>query len=219
MDDPTIGADEMRSTLGELATINRLLGGYAPSLEGVAALVPETARELTLLDVGCGGGDTCRRLADWAAARGLTMRILGIDLLSSAVEYAADSSPGYDRVDYRVADLLQLDGEGFDIVHAALVLHHFDDAAAHDALAKMLALARWGVVVNDLHRHPLAYHSIRLLTRCLSRNRLIRHDGPVSVLRGFRRPDLERLAEATDAPTPEIRWRWAFRWQMVLRKP
>ena len=218
MDDPSVEAGEMRSTLDELATINRAFNAYWPSIEGVAGLVPAHATELTLLDVGCGGGDFARRLAEWAAGRGLRLRLLGIDLLTAAVDYASASSKDYDGVDFRVADLFALEGETFDVVHASQVLHHFETAEASRALAKMFALARWGVVIHDLHRHPLAYYSIKLVTRCFSRNRLIRNDGPVSVLRGFRRRSLGRLAREADLPEPEIRWRWAFRWQMVIRK-
>ena len=219
MEDPSVAAREMGAALAQLATINRLLNGYGPSLSGIAALLPPGARAFTVLDVGAGGGDLARRMIDWAAARGMRARVLGIDPLVSIVDYARTASAGYGTLRFDVADLFALGGdETFDVVHAAQVLHHFDSDRAQLALVKMYQLARRGVVVNDLHRHPLAYYSIKLLTRCFSRNRLIRNDGPVSVLRGFRRRTLERLVREAGLPPPEIRWRWAFRWQMVIRR-
>lgn len=219
MDSTSIGGPELHHTLDELERINQLLGGYRPSLDGIAALVPAGVRQLTVLDVGTGGGDLARHLADWADRRGIGVEVLGIDLAQPAVEYAQRRAAGRDGLRFEVRDLFTLDeARPFDIVHAGLVLHHFRGDEAGRALAKMHALARLGVVVNDLHRHPVAYHAIALLTRLLSRSRLIRNDAPLSVLRGFRRGELHAIAAAVGLPPPEIRWRWAFRWQMVWQK-
>jgi SAM-dependent methyltransferase len=51
-----------------------------------------------------------------------------------------------------------------------------------------------------------------------ARSRLVRNDAPVSVLRAFRRHELEALATAAGLPRPRIAWRWAFRWVMVVRR-
>jgi hypothetical protein len=50
------------------------------------------------------------------------------------------------------------------------------------------------VLVNDLHRHRVAYASIRLLSRLFSHSVMVKHDGPVSVRRAFRPLELENLA-------------------------
>jgi 2-polyprenyl-3-methyl-5-hydroxy-6-metoxy-1,4-benzoquinol methylase len=219
MDDPGVAAAEMRRTLDELEWINRALNGYAPSLAGIAALLPGDARELTLLDVGTGCGDLPRRVVRWAGGRGVRARVVGIDVAPAAVEHAILRSSGCEGVSFERADLFALPAaERFDIVHAAMVLHHFEDEKAPLALRRMFELARWGIVVNDIHRHPLAYHGIRLLTRCLSQSRLIRNDAPLSVLRAFRRGELERLVREAGLPAGEIHWHWAFRWRLVVRK-
>ena len=81
-------------------------------------------------------------------------------------------------------------------------------------LREMRRVSRRGVVVNDLHRHPLAWVAIRTLTRLCSRSGLIRHDAPLSVRRGFRRAELTSLARAAGVPC-EVQWRWAFRWVLT----
>lgn len=219
MDDPEVDERELTEALGQLALINRTLGGYGPSIAGVRSLLPANERRFSLLDVGTGGGDGARRLHSWAAARGVEARIRGIDLSAAIVERARHQCRGIDAIDFEVQNLMSLKGhETFDVVHCAIVLHHFDDAAATAALEKMFALCRWGLVVNDLHRHPLPFYFIRLLTSVLSRNRMIRNDGPLSVRRAFRRQDLERLARAAGLPHPRIVWHWGFRWQALFRK-
>ena len=67
-----------------------------------------------------------------------------------------------------------------------------------------------------LHPNRLGYS--KWLTALRSQNRLIRHDAPLSVLRAFRRSELEDLARRGALPAPEVSWRWAFRWRMVVKK-
>ncbi|HVA66744.1 MAG TPA: methyltransferase domain-containing protein [Elusimicrobiota bacterium] len=219
MDSPNVEPKELRRTLEELSSINRWLGGYGPSLDALVALLPEDSRKFSLLDVGCGGGDTVRRIADWAKARGKDAEIEGIDLSETSVLYAQEKSRAHPRLRFLVKNLDDVRGDGrYDIVHAALLLHHFPGQTAVEALGRMHALCRYGVIINDLDRHPAAYWSIRLITRALSRNRLIRNDAPLSVLRAFKRSCLKDMARQAGLPAPDIRWRWPFRWQMIIRK-
>ncbi|MGE0432260.1 MAG: methyltransferase domain-containing protein [Planctomycetota bacterium] len=219
MDDLAIGGDELRQTLDQLATINRLLGGYAPSISGVQRLLPAGCTAFSLLDVGCGSGDTCRQIDRWATRRGIAVSQRGIDLHPDTIDHARESTDSSGRITFDVQDLFALPDEPIaDVVHAALVLHHFPGDSARKAVEKMARLARVGVVINDLHRHWFAYHSIRWLTRLLSRNRLIRHDAAVSVLRGFRRHEMIELATVPGFAPPAVRWRWAFRWEVVIRR-
>ena len=219
MDSSDLDPAELAETLAELASVNEFLGGYSTTLGSLARLIPPGRREFDVLDVGSGGGGTARRIVEWASRRGLTARVHGIDLAPEAVAYARRSSAGMPGLEFSVQDLFDLPAEPkYDIVHAALVLHHLPDDAAVKALGKMYGLCRLGLVINDLHRHPVAYHSIERLTALLSKNRLIRHDAPLSVLRAFRRSGLEGLARRASLPAPEISWCWAFRWRMIVHK-
>lgn len=220
MDDEEIADGEMSRTLDELAAINRWLGGYAASICGLRRLLPPPPVEISLLDVGCGGGDVLGYMVEWGRARGIEIRGTGVDRSSSAIAYARERrGGGANGLRFEAVDFLELDGaQRFDIVHSSLVLHHFPGAEAAQALRKMYDLARWGVVINDLHRHPLAYYSIRVLTRILSRSRLIQNDAPVSVLRGFSAGDWGGLVALAGLPAPELRWRWPFRWQVVMER-
>lgn len=219
MDDRAVPARETAAALDEIAMLSRALNGYAPSVRGIRRLLPVGARAFSLLDVGSGGGDVAQRLHAWARARGCEAHILGIDVSAAAVAHAARRCSGIPQIQFERADLFELsDTRSFDIVHSALTLHHFDGNLAIAALQRMFSLSRWGVVINDLHRHPIAYYGIRTLTRFFSTSRLIRNDAPLSVLRAFRRADLERLAREAGLGEPEIRWHWGFRWSAVCRR-
>jgi ubiquinone/menaquinone biosynthesis C-methylase UbiE len=118
------------------------------------------------------------------------------------------------QIQVRIANALQLPyaPNSFDVVHAALFLHHFHGPEAVQLLREMDRVSRLGIVVNDLHRHPIAYAGIWGLTRLLPVSPMVRHDGPLSVRRGFRRYELTTLFQTGGLSHPVIRWHWPFRW-------
>src|SRR6185436_20758573 len=83
----------------------------------------------------------------------------------------------------------------FDFVTSSLVFHHFPEAPAASLLAEMARVARRAVLVNDLERHRVPWAVITVLA-ALGRNRMVRHDGPLSVLRGWRPHELLTLARS-----------------------
>ncbi len=219
MDEPGLELAEIEEALAHLDRVNRFTRGYAASVRGVAELFEGRKGVRTVLDVGVGGGDTARRLVDWGQSHDIALSVKGIDLSQPAIDYARRLSTHNPWITLETNDLFDLSGEeSFDVVHAALMLHHLSDQQAAQALAKMYALSRLGVVVNDLHRHWLAYAASHVLLPALSGNRLIRHDGPLSVLRAFTRQELLGLVARAGLPRPRIRWHAPFRWLVVIAK-
>lgn len=218
MDDPSINAAELEQTVDHLARVNTVLGGHRPTVKGIEALAGDR-EELSVLDIGTGSGDVPKRLVKWAQSRGTKLRVTGIDLSPTIAAHARRCCEGFENIEIEQYDLFNMpDDKTYDIVHAALVLHHLPGKAAAKGLKKMYELSRLGVVINDLHRHRLAYLGSRLILPLLSKNRLIRHDGALSVMRSFTREELYALARRAGLPRPSIRWRALFRWQMVVRK-
>ena len=232
MDDLAIGDERLTRALDDLRLVNRFLGGTRLSVRrildaldvtgGDAVLHPE--RPLRILDVGCGGGDLADALVRWGDRAGRRVEVEGIDVNPATLVHARgwlDRRLGpalADRATLRVADAFALPypDDAFDAAHASLFLHHFPAADVAALLREMARVARV-VVVNDLHRHPLAYHAIRALAR-LSPSEMFRHDAPLSVLRGFSRGELRRAARDAGLAY-RLAWRWAFRWVLVARRP
>ncbi|GAB2772572.1 trans-aconitate methyltransferase [Hymenobacter luteus] len=222
MDDLTLASDELRQNLDELETINTWLGGYAPVLDALDRLRPHfpVGRPLRLADLGSGGGDTLRQIARWARRRGVAVELTGIDANRFMLDYAATRSTAYPEICYQQADIFspEFQRQSFDVLTASLFCHHFPDEQLSQLLRQWQAQATLAVIINDLHRHPLAYHSIRWLTRLLGGSRLVRHDAPLSVARAFTRPEWERLLAGAGTTRYQLRWRWAFRWQVIVVK-
>lgn len=223
-DDPSVSV-----TLRELAFINEMLGGYLPSLRGIAELLRESCtsgtgspngdKAFTVLDIGTGDGDMPREIVKWASRVGKKARIKGIDRVADTVRVARDACRGYETIEIAEENFFSSkDDAEYDIVHASLLLHHFERDELICAIRKMRASSRYGVIINDLHRHWFAYYAIRILTRLFFHSRTIRHDAPVSVLRSFTRTELEELLHQAGVERYKISWYWAFRWQIVIWK-
>lgn len=233
MDEPDIAGEVLHDALHELEIINRRLGGHRTSILGIEQLLrtePES-RELTVLDVGAGGADTAIEVERWSRRAGRSLRVVSMDINTFTCARArvllrraadADSPPGQPVVDAAVVAgdvfLVPFRPASFDIVHSSLFLHHFDDEDVAAILRTLRRLARVGVIVNDLHRHPLAYWSVRMGSTLFSASKFVRHDGPLSVLRGFRRHELEALSRAAGASPLSLNWRWGFRGLCVCRR-
>ncbi len=218
MDDPSVQGEELQRTLDEIAKLNRRLGAYPPSVEGLRKLAEHKRNPgpLRVLDVGCGSGDIPRVMVDWARAQGLEIEIEGIELAETSSGYARSLSVDYPEISFRVQDLFTQE-EPYDVVHASQVLHHFPGEEAQRALHKMRALAKVGVVVSDLHRHPVAWWGIRAITKVFTKNPMVQYDGPLSVRRAFTISEFEGMATQLGAKRAEVLWRPLFRLLMILQ--
>jgi len=220
MDDLSLATDALRQNLDELETINTWLGGYTPVLRGLHLLRPRfpSAHPLRLADIGSGGGDTLRQIARWARRHALPIELTGVDANAFMIDYARQKCQPWPEIRFQQADVFSeaFASQQFDVITCSLFCHHFPDEALHRLLSQLARQASVGVIINDLHRHPVAYHSIRWLTRLLRGSHLVQHDAPLSVARAFRRSELEQICRQAGVRIRHLRWRWAFRWELVV---
>lgn len=226
MDDFAISDERLRGALRDLRLANRWLGGNAAVTSSLRLFLRPAEREddpVTVLDLATGLADLPVHLVRWTKGQGYEIDVTGIDANPQTVAYARSylrqSQPLAVRRHLRVevADALDLpyDDASFDVVTAMLFMHHLSDEDAVRLVREMMRVARRGVVVCDLHRHPLAYAGLKLLTELLPVSPMFRHDGLVSVRRAFTRDDLETVARRAQLTAYRIRWHWAFRWTLT----
>ncbi|MDX2030584.1 MAG: methyltransferase domain-containing protein [Blastocatellia bacterium] len=198
------GADEYIDTLADLRRVNRYLGGSRALTRHLFPMIEAEAtdrRRIRLLDVGTGSGDIPSRIVLWARAHDIEIECVVIDLNELAAAEAAARTRDYPEIRVVRADAMQLPfaDDSFDFVIASMFLHHFETPQAASLLRRFARVARVAFIINDLRRHPIAYYTIKLLTRIFTRNRLVRNDAALSVLRGFADPDLAEIAGLTGA--------------------
>jgi SAM-dependent methyltransferase len=218
MDDPANDGSELLFALRELRVINWLLQAARPTVEGVGRLWHSAGRpaHLSVLDVGAGSGDGCRALLRWAEEQRVEIDITLLDLHPDTCAEAERLFRGERRVRVRQGDLFELEPGSVDVITAALVMHHFPEQVLGRALQSLARSARLGVVVNDLERSRLAWIGIRFGTLLLSRNRMIRHDAPLSVARGFRVGELQQLQRLSGLERLVFHRRLLWRWLVVI---
>ncbi len=218
LDQPNILKEDLFLNLRELEVINSLLGGHQATLIGLKKLVKDKNKEYTIVDYACGGGDTLRRIDTFAKKNNYKFRLIGFDLLEDAISFSKSESKGL-NIEYYQSDYRDFKFEGeVDIAINALCCHHFYDHDLESLIQKMYDDARIGVVINDLHRHPFAYHSISLLTKLFSKSHYVRHDAKLSVLRGFLQSEWVEVLERLKFENYSVNWIWAFRHLVIIHK-
>ncbi len=216
MDDFSLDHTIIDPIMDELEAVNKLLGGYGVFLNAFKKIGIRDG--MSISDWGCGGGDSLRVIAGWARKRRLNLSLIGVDATASAIEYAQKHSAEYPEISYIKSDVMsdELVSGQFDIVISSLFTHHFENESWIKLIKKMSGCARKAVIINDLHRHWFAYHSIGILTQIFSKSVMVKHDSKVSVLRSFKRKELEQLLERAGIKKFSICWMWAFRWQVII---
>ncbi|MCA0131225.1 methyltransferase domain-containing protein [Winogradskyella alexanderae] len=219
MDDFSMKGELLRDTLDKLGKINKWLGGNHVTLNGVRQLLNNKGRRrtFTIIDLGCGHGDMLRLLADYGRRHGYKFKLVGIDANEDAVAYARELSSEYDELSFQHLDIFSEEFEvlNFDIALSTLFLHHFKSEEIEHLLKLFTSRASIGIVVNDLHRSKLAYGLFNLLGLVIS-NDMIVQDGLTSILKAFKRKDLESYSDQLQLNS-QIRWKWAFRYQWLIR--
>jgi hypothetical protein len=189
--------EEFRDCLRSLEKVNRWLLGYRPTLNWLERL-PRSLREpMHIVDVGSGGGDLLRQIAGWARKRGTAVQLMGIDLNPYAARAAAEFTPKEIPVTWVTGDArLHQPENKIDIVVSSLTAHHLEDEEVVALLKWMEATAQVGWFINDLERAEWSYR----LFQWGRWHPMVRHDGPVSFQRAFRREDWVRLLAAAEIP-------------------
>lgn len=219
MDDLECSGPILEQTLKELRTINRWLGGNHVTTRGLNDLISKNPQKsYEIVDIGCGGGDMVRVMHHWAQKRGISANFTGIDANRNIIELAKVRQRDLPEVQWKVQNVFEpeFSTEKTDFVTCTLFTHHFTDQELVTLLLAIRKKARIGLVINDLHRHPLAYFSIRWLTKWFSKSPMVQHDACLSVLRSFSRTDWERILNLAGIHQYHIRWFWAFRWQVSI---
>lgn len=191
--------EEYEHCISELQLVNRWMGDAHALKQTLLRDVEENKlNDFTVLDVGAGSGELLRVAAGWARATGRRFKGVGLELNERSAQAIREESTDFPEITSVRGDALQLpfaDAE-FDYVMCSLFTHHFVDEKVVDILREMGRVARRRIFVIDLHRDPVPYFFYTTLGKLVLKNRLLRHDGALSILRSFKADELVRLGKA-----------------------
>jgi len=216
MDGENVSQAEFAACIEDLACVNTLTLARRPTLAFIDKALNATpnARPLTIVDVGFGAGDMLIAIERRVKRRGRHARLVGFDINPRSEPVARRLAGPGTEIDFRTGDVFDWPrSEPIDIVVSSLVTHHMEDDEIIRFLTWMEESARLGWLVNDLHRHWFAYHAFQLLAAVMRWHRFVRHDGPLSIARAFRREDWQELLQsAGTAGRAQVKWWFPFRY-------
>ena len=216
MDADDVAPDVFAACLADLAKVNTVTLARPPTLAWLARATKSLAegQSFSLLDVGYGQGDMLRAIQAWASRARFRPNLAGIDLNPRSAPAARAATDPALKIDYLVGDVFDYaPTEPIDFVVSSLVTHHMTDEQVVRFIRWMEATCVRGWFINDLHRHPVAFYGFQALSTAARWHPFVRHDGPVSVARAFKRRDWERLLIQAQVPRADVTidWRLPFR--------
>lgn len=215
LDADNIADADLYQNLKELDVINALLGGYRMTFSALSKVLKKGVK-YTIVDIGCGGGDTLKRILWWNKTQQYDMNLYGIDLKQTCIDYSRNNNPtasikficdDYKNIYKHLPEV--------DIIHACLFCHHLSEIEIID-LIKFARANKSILIINDLERNVVAHYSIKFLTHLFSKSYLVKNDAPLSVLRGFKKKEWEKLIRASGANNYTINYKWAFRHEVII---
>ena len=222
MDDFSMDNAGLVTALDDIARINQLLGGNAVTLDGVKTLIKDFPKDqvITIIDFGCGSGDMLRMLSKYGKDHNLNFKLIGIDANEATIRHAEKCSTNFENISYLAEDIFLYDFSqlSIDIALITLTLHHFKNDEIIKIMKVIFNLVKKGIVVNDLQRSKLAYRLFQAIIFIFRLEKMTANDGLISILRGFKREDLEKFSKDLGLKKYSIKWKWAFRYQWIIRK-
>ncbi len=209
MDDYTIHDERIIHALNELKIINKYLGGNSTTKKAIKVFLNKSKikKIKTILDIGGGASDVL-------LSSKTNFKITNMDINIGANNYVKNISSNVNIV---CADIFHpsFKSKSFDVVHASLFFHHFNENEIKKILISMKQIAISGIIINDLHRSVFALAGIKILTSIFSKSDMVKNDAPLSVKRGFKKSELNNILTELNF-NYQIKWNWAFRWLVTI---
>lgn len=206
---------DIAQNMKELDFINTHLGGHGITIKGFQQLLLDR-KKISVCEIGCGGGDNLKAIAGYCKKKGIEVALTGIDINKDCIAVAASQlkslQPLLIHSDY---SQVNFGTNKPHVIFSSLFCHHFKEPELATMLKWMKQNSTTGFFINDLHRHWLAYYSIKWLTALFSKSYLVKNDAPLSVKRGFKKKDWVQLLRNAHNNDYSLRWKWAFRWLLV----
>lgn len=174
MDDLLCEGQVVDQTLRELDFINHWLGGNAVTLKALKSVWKNIPKDktITIADLGCGSGEMLRIIAGLATRENRKVELVGIDANPNIMRYASKHSKKFTNIQFFAHNVFDdpFKSQSCDIVLATLFTHHFSKDELVTLLQQLKSTTQHAIIVNDIHRHPLAYYSIKWLTQLFSKS-------------------------------------------------
>lgn len=221
LDNPDLQGEKLEETLRNLQTVNSLLGNVRSLSKSVVKIACSQKKEnYRIVDLGCGGGDVLMHLAKVFRKRGIKATFTGIDFNAHSLQYAKKNAADFPEIQWLQADVLSSNFElpECDFLISSHFMYHFEDAQLIAFLQKHQSKVHTAIIISELQRSSIAYFLFQLFAPLLQFSRIAYEDGLVAIRRAFNRAELEGIMQGAGIERYELRWKWAFRYELVVFK-
>lgn len=211
-------AGEYERFLHDIRLVNRFAGDtWALKKTLLREIETQNLREFSVLDVGAGSGELLREIAKFARKTKSKAKLFGLELNEISANSIKSESKDFSEISAVRGDAFSLPfaDKSFDYTICSLFTHHFTDENVVEILREFNRISRFGVFIIDLHRHPIAYALYKVFCVVFRISKLVREDGSLSVLRGFKPNELNDLAEKANLENVSVERHFPFR--LVLK--
>jgi len=223
MDQPGLDPQAHREALAGIGRVNWISGIDGLLWRALMTFrLPGESRPLRVLDLACGGGDVAIQLAQRALYQGIPLDIQGMDISSTAVEFAQSRADALhlSNVRFRQQNVLSDDMNcTYDVVMSSLFLHHLSEEQGVLLLKRMSSMAERGILLDDLCRSRLGYFLAWCGVRLLTRSAIVHFDGPQSVRAAFRMNEVRTLAAQARLDQIHLHHHWPQRFLLTWKRP
>ena len=199
---------ELEKTLDGLSKINRWFGNTNQTLKLVQEQI-EKHQIKTIVDLGCGGGDNLRAIAQWCEEQNKDIKLIGIDGNEHVLEYA--KSKGSEKIEYRQADILNKDFKipACDLLMSSHFIYHFEDEKLIGFLKKVKQKVKKRVIFSELERNIFAFLLFTFIGGVFGR--IVRSDGLKAIKRAFRKKEIETIIQESGFQDYSVQRKFWFR--------
>lgn len=199
-DAPDCNQATLYNTYTQFKTLNLLFSHWRSVYElYIRPLLEKENRTLTLLDIGCGGGDITLTIAKWVAQDNLSLEITAIDTDIRAITFVNNlSNPHNVKFQNVSTKELLAQNRSFDLVISNHFMHHLNSNELQEILTEVKHLANKMVIFNDIERSDNQYFGFATLGFFLKpffSNSFIWEDGLRSIRRSYTRSELMAIAD------------------------
>lgn len=223
LDDVALPEEAAMASLADLRRLNRFLFGIPVTLGALEGWLAAEPKPATMLELGTGSGQMAQALARWAKRAHQAVRVIALDVVPRHLHHAKtwNAHLGTPHVLLLAGNALQLPlaDQSVDYITSSLFLHHFDEAALRCLFSECRRVARRGVAMSDLWRHPLPFALYQYLAEpLLVRSPVTHFDSRASFRRAYRPAEIAALASAclpdvrVSVQLPSFRWLMTSRW-------
>ncbi len=219
LDNPNLQGTELEETLQNLRIVNYLLGNIRSLSKSILKIVNSKKQDkYRIVDLGSGGGDALKYLAQVCRKKKIQVEFVGIDFNTHSLQYAKKQAADFPEIEWLQGDILDPNFElpECDVLISSHFMYHFEDAQLIDFLKQQKHKVSTAIVISELQRSKMAFVLFKIFAPLLRFTKIAYEDGLLAIRRSFIRTELEAILKEAEIERFSLKWKWAFRYELVV---